>query len=112
MYTRSAVFRVNAGSEPDSPTPVVFRRNTATSPWKLDACRTLAAGAPRSQVYARDVGRATTRSSGMSSSRNSFSLLRCARARSSTRQILPLIVFRQLGELEASDALVRCELLA
>src|SRR4029453_3913267 len=84
MYTRSAVFRVNAGSEPDSPTPAVFRRNTATSPWKLDAFRTLAPGAPRPQAYTRAVRRLPP---------HPLSLVRVAGARRSPRRILPLIVF-------------------
>jgi hypothetical protein len=50
MYTGSAVFRLNAVWEPDSPAAVAFRRNTVTSLRKPDACRTLAArvvSAPR-----------------------------------------------------------------
>jgi hypothetical protein len=42
MYTRSAVFRRNAASEPDWPSAVAFRRNTVTSLRQADACRTLA----------------------------------------------------------------------
>src|SRR5256886_17152309 len=43
MYTRSAVFRLNASSEPVSGGGRAFRRNTVTSQRKPDACTTLAA---------------------------------------------------------------------
>src|SRR6478672_1409513 len=42
MYTRSAVFRRTAGSEPVLGGGRAFRRNTVTSLRKPDACRTLA----------------------------------------------------------------------
>jgi hypothetical protein len=42
MYTRSASFHRNAGSEPVFGGGRAFRRNTVTSPRKRDACRTLA----------------------------------------------------------------------
>src|SRR6266550_5585892 len=43
MYTRSAVFRLNASSDPVFGRGRAFRRNTVTSQWKPDACKTLAA---------------------------------------------------------------------
>ena len=43
MYTHSAVFRRNAGSEPVFGRSRAFRRNTVTSLRKGDACRPLAA---------------------------------------------------------------------
>jgi hypothetical protein len=51
MYTRSASFRRNAGSEPVFGGGRAFRRNTVTSPRKRDACRTLA---PRADSNAAD----------------------------------------------------------
>src|SRR5512133_45037 len=42
MYTCSASFRRNAGSEPVFGHSRALRRNTVTSPRKRDACRTLA----------------------------------------------------------------------
>ncbi len=42
MYTRSAVFRLNAGSDLVRSRGRAFRRNTVTSLRKADACRTLA----------------------------------------------------------------------
>src|SRR5215211_5636023 len=42
MYTRAAVFRLNARLRPKTSSERAFRRNTVTSLGKADACRTLA----------------------------------------------------------------------
>jgi hypothetical protein len=49
MYTRSAVFRRNAGSEPVFGRGRALRRNTLTSLRKPDACRALAAEPERAR---------------------------------------------------------------
>jgi hypothetical protein len=62
MYTRSASFRRNAGSEPVFGGGRAFRRDTVTSPRKRDACRTLAAGDGSTCLVGGEDPHRTTRS--------------------------------------------------